>query len=112
MAKRAKRTSPAPPERRRPMAKRTGLNILNSIAEEDPEGGITVKLPESVRGNLRVMRWLHHRVVDVMADHGLVECLVHDVEARLGTLSFEIVGDYVTDLIREAGADGKAVSRG
>ena len=94
------------------MPKRTGLNTLNAIAEEEPEGGLTVKLPESVRGNLRVMRWLHHRVVDVMADHGLVEWLVHDVETRLATLSFEIVGDYVTDLIREAGADGKAVSRG
>ncbi|UCC32350.1 MAG: hypothetical protein JSU86_08715, partial [Phycisphaerales bacterium] len=79
-----------------------GLDTLNSIAREDSEGGITVTLPECVRGNLRVMRWLHHRVVDVMADHGLVEWLVYDVEARLKTLSFEIVGDYVTDLVREA----------
>ncbi len=94
------------------MAKRTGLSTLNAMVQEDPEGGFKVTLPESVRGNLRVMRWLHHRVVDVMADHGLVEWLVYDVEARLATLSFVIVGDYVTDLIREAGADGKGVSRG
>ncbi len=82
------------------------------MVQEDQAGGFKVTLPESVRGNLRVMRGLHHRVVDVMADHGLVEWLVYDVEARLATLSFVIVGDYVTDLIREAGADGKAVSRG
>jgi hypothetical protein len=48
------------------------------------------------------MRALHHRVVDVIADHGLVQWLVNDVETRLATLSYEIVGDFVTDLVREA----------
>ena len=86
------------------MAKRTGLATLNSIAQEDPEGGLTVTLPKSVRNSLPVMRGLHHRVVDVMGDHGLVEWLVHDVETRLATLSYEIVGDFVTDLVREARA--------
>ena len=86
------------------MAKRTGLDILNPIAREDPEGGMTVTLPECVRDDLNVMRWLHHRIGEVMADHGLVECLVHDVEMRLTTLSFDIVGDYVTGLVGEARA--------
>ena len=82
--------------------KRTGLGTLNAIARDDEEGQMTVTLPECVRGNLNVMRWLHHRVVDVMADHGLVEWLAHDVEMRLTTLSSEIVGDYVQGLVREA----------
>lgn len=59
-------------------------------------------LPECVHSNLCVMRWLHHRVVDLMADHGLVEWLVHDVEMRLRTLTLEVVDDYLTDLVREA----------
>ena len=89
------------------MAKRTGSATLNSIAEDDPEGGLTVTLPESVRNSLPVMRGLHHRVVDIIADHGLVEWLVHDVEMRLATLSWEIVGDFVTDLVREAKAGAR-----
>ena len=82
--------------------KRTRLDVLSEIAQEDKEDGIKVTLPESVRSNLRVMRRLHHRVGDFMADHGFVEGLVHDVERRLTVLSFAIVGDYVTDLVREA----------
>ena len=86
------------------MAKRTGLATLNSIAEDHPDGGLKVTLPESVRDSLPVMRALHHRVVDVIADHGLVQWLVNDVETRLATLTYEIVGDFVTDLVREAKA--------
>ena len=89
------------------MAKRTGLATLNSIAERDPKGGLTVTLPKSVRDSLPVMRGLNHRVVDVIADHGLVEWLVVDVEMRLTTLSCHIVGDFVTDLVRQAKAGAR-----
>ena len=89
------------------MAKRTGLATPNSIVDEDPAGGLTVTLAQSVRDNLPVMRGLHHRVVDVMADRGLVQCLVYDVETRLAALSEQIVGDFVTDLVREARAGAR-----
>ena len=95
------------------MPKKTALEALDSIALADEEevGDFKVKLPDSVRGNLRVMRWLHHRVVDVMADQGLVDWLVHDVEARLTSLRFEIVHYYVTDLLREARASVKTSTK-
>ena len=91
--------------------KRSRLDLLSEIAQEDDEGGIKVRLPESVRDDLRVMRRLHHRVVDFMADHGLLEGLVHDVEARLTVLSFAIVGDYVTEMVREAKASAKTPAK-
>ena len=87
--------------------KRTRMDVLNEIVQEDDKGGFKVRLPESVRGDLRVMRHLHHRVVDLMADIGLVEGLVHDVEGRLKVLSFAIVGDYVMEMVREARASSK-----
>ncbi len=92
--------------------KRTRMDVLDEIVQEDEEGGLKVRLPESVRGDLRVMRRLHHRVVDLMADIGLLEGLVHDVEARLTVLSFAIVGDYVTEMVREAKASSKTSAKG
>ncbi len=84
--------------------KRTGLGTLNDVTREDEEGGITVTLPESVRGNLGLMRRLNHRVVDIIADHGFVEWLVHDVERRLAVLSADVMHDFTKDLVREARA--------
>lgn len=91
--------------------KRTRLEMLSEIVQEDNKGGFKVTLPESVRTDLRVMRRLHHRVVDFMADHGLVKGLVHDVEMRLTVLSFAIVGDYVTEMVREAKASAKTSAK-
>lgn len=92
--------------------KRIDTDTLNPITREDDDGGIKVTLPDSVRGNLRLMRRIHHRVVDIMADYGFVDFLVHDVEARLGILSADITCDFVKDLIREARAQGKEAGRG
>lgn len=47
------------------------------------------------------MFWLHHRVVDLLADRGLLDFLAHDVEERLALLSPDITSDYVADLLRE-----------
>ena len=89
------------------MARQIDHDTPNSIVQEDPEGGLTVTLPTSVHGNLPVVRGLYHRVVDVIADHGLVEWLVYDVETRLAALSEQIVDDFVTDLLREAKASAR-----
>ncbi len=91
--------------------KRTRINILDEIVDEDEEGGFKVKLPESIRGNLRVAHRLYHDVGDLMADLGLVEGLVHDVEQRLSVLSFAIVGDHVQKMVREAKASVKASAK-
>ena len=82
--------------------KRTGMGTLNDIAREDEEGGITVTLPDSVRGNLALMRRLNHRVVDIIADYGFVDWLVHDVERRLAVLSTDVMCGFTTALVREA----------
>ena len=82
--------------------KRTGMGTLNEIAREDEEGGIKVTLPESVRGNLALMRRINHRIVDIIADHGFVDWLVHDVERRLAVLSTDVMYDFTTALVREA----------
>ncbi len=84
------------------MAKRTGLNILNSIAEEDPDGGYAVKLPESVGDDLEIMRKMAHRMVDEVADRGLLSWLLHTVENNLGTLADDIIGEFVLNLVNEA----------
>ena len=84
--------------------KRTGLGTLNAVAREDDEGGIKVTLPESVRGNLGLMRRLNHRVVDIIADYGFVDWLVHDVERRLTVLSADVMCDFTTALVRAARA--------
>lgn len=82
--------------------KRTGMGTLNGVTREDEEGGIKVTLPESVRGNLGLMRRLNHRVVDIIADYGFVDWLVHDVEGRLAVLSTDVMHDFTKALVREA----------
>ena len=77
---------------------------LDSIVHEDPEGGPSLTLPESVRGNVGVVRYIHDQLVDFMSNHRLAKSLLHDMEMRLTVLSFAIVGEYVIDLVRQARA--------
>jgi hypothetical protein len=73
-------------------------------AEEDDRGRINVVLPDEVRRDRNLMRRLHHRVVDLLADKGILECFADDVEERLASLGAEIVSDFVADLLREGRA--------
>ena len=91
--------------------KRTRINILDEIVDEDEDGGFKVKLPESVCGNVRAMRLLYYRMGDFMADIGLVEGMVADVERRLTVLSFAIVGGYVQEIVREAKASARTQAK-
>ncbi|UCC31156.1 MAG: hypothetical protein JSU86_02545 [Phycisphaerales bacterium] len=61
-------------------------------------------LPESVRGNPDMLRRLHHRIVDIVADGGFVETLANEAESRLGALSSHMAAEYVLDLLTEAHA--------
>ena len=71
-----------------------------------------VTLPDRVRGDMRTLQWLHHRVVDLMASHGHADLMIQDVEDRLEVLSSDMVDDAVNDLVREALAAVGEVSRG
>jgi hypothetical protein len=63
---------------------------------------VDVTLPEWVRNDLRMVRWLHHRVVDLLADHGHTAWMIQDVEDRLGALSGDLIDDAITELVAEA----------
>ncbi len=84
--------------------KKGETNPSNRIAAYDPEGGVLVTLPEAVRMNCDVVRWLHHWVVDAMADRGSVVWMAEDVEKRLGHLGADIVSTSVSELVRQAQA--------
>jgi len=75
---------------------------VNPIAVEDPDGGYTVKLPDSVRDDLEIMRKVAHRMVDEVADRGLLSWLPHTVENNLGALTDDIIGEFVLNLVNEA----------
>ena len=93
---------------------RKALPEGNPIAVYDPEGGYTIHLPDSIRKNLAAMRQLNHQMVDLIADYGLIDWLVHDVEMRLMTLADDILGDFVLALVKnaKAGKHGRKTSPG
>ncbi|UCC31518.1 MAG: hypothetical protein JSU86_04420 [Phycisphaerales bacterium] len=74
----------------------------NPIAVEDPNGGYAVKLPKSVRNDLEMMRKVAHRMVDEVAERGLLSWLLETVEENLGTLTDDIIGEFVLKLVNEA----------
>ncbi len=71
-----------------------------------------VTLPDWIRTDVRMLRWLHHRVVDLLACHDHTDWMIQDIEDRLGALSFDMVDDAVNDLIVEIRIQGKEVTRG
>ena len=84
----------------------------NPIAVEDPDGGYAVRLPDSVRDDLEIMRKVAHRVVDEVADRGLLSWLPHTVENNLATLADDIIGEFVLNLVNEATGNKAAGSAG
>ncbi len=71
------------------------MELLPLIARGDGKGGVKVTLPKSARTDLCVMRQLQHRVVDMMADHGLVASLAYDADRNL-TLLDRLSGDSIS----------------
>ncbi len=78
----------------------TGRNRDEAIVRVDVETEVT--LPDRVRGDMRTLQWLYHRVVDLMASHGHAGLMIQDVENRLEVLGSDMVEDAVNDLVREA----------
>ena len=84
--------------------KKTGMDPSGCMGGSDPKGGVFVTLPEAVRADCDVMRWLYHWVVDAMADRDDTQWMADDVEERLGYLDADIVRASVSDLVRQAQA--------
>ena len=70
-------------------------------AEEDAKGRVRVTLSEPIVRKQRLMRWLHHRVIDLLADNQLLDCFADDLERRIALLSADITSDFVAALLEE-----------
>ena len=84
--------------------RREPIQVVALHAEEDAQGRIDVTLSATIRQNRALMVRLHHRVVDLLAEKGLLDYFADDVEERLAALGTDIISDFVADLLREAEA--------
>jgi hypothetical protein len=78
----------------------------------EPECALTLRLSRELQKEPETLRRLAHRVVDLVADSGRYDWLAGSVTGDLVCICDDIVLKNLSDLIREARADGKAVSRG
>ena len=84
--------------------KREPIQVVALHAEEDAQGRIEVILSATVRQDRALMVRLHHRVVDLLAEKGLLHDFADDVEERLAALGTDIISDFVADLLSEGQA--------
>ncbi|MCP4248939.1 MAG: hypothetical protein GY778_18000 [bacterium] len=84
--------------------RREPIQVVALHAEEDAKGRIDVILSATVRQNRELMVRLHHRVVDLLAEKGLIDYFADDVQERLTALGTDIISDFVADLTSEAEA--------
>ncbi len=84
--------------------RRQPIQVVALHAEEDAKGRIDVILSATVRQNRDLMVRLHHRVVDLLAEKGLIDYFADDVQERLTALGTDIISDFVADLTSEAEA--------
>ncbi|NIS79282.1 MAG: hypothetical protein GTO14_03470 [Anaerolineales bacterium] len=94
MAKRAKRKAPAP------------LVVLDS------DYSLQIRFSRELQKEPETVRRLAHRVVDLLADSGHYEWLANSVAGDLTCIADDVVVNNLTDLVREARAPRKGVSRG
>ena len=68
------------------------------------DGSSAVRLPDVVRRDRKMLCWLYHRVVNLLADYGHYEWIRDDIEHRLGSLSPHLIKNAIRDLVAEARA--------
>ncbi len=73
--------------------------------QDDPD----IELSKEVRTECETVRFLGHHVVDRLCDSGRHEWFSGSLGVDLAALCEGVMRNYVTDLIREARAAGKAV---
>ena len=87
------------------MAKRkTGSKSAQSNVQVDSNFNVT--LPACVCKDVQLLRRLHHRVVDLIADNEHTAWMVNDIELCLEGLADDLFRDAVRDLIAEASREG------
>ena len=70
------------------------------------DGDCDVTLPDWVRNDVNMLRRLHHKVVDLLADNDHITWMIQDVEDRLGALGRDVIRETVSDMIAEAANKG------
>jgi hypothetical protein len=81
--------------------RRQPFQIVALYAEEDAEGRIDVTLSATIRQDRALMIRLHHRVVDLLAEKGMIDYFADELEERLAALGTDIISDFVADLTSE-----------
>ena len=81
--------------------RREPFQIVALYAEEDAEGRIDVVLSTTIRQDRALMVRLHHRVVDLLAEKGMIDYFTDELEGRLAALGTDIISDFVADLTSE-----------
>ncbi len=84
--------------------KRKPLQVVALHAEEDAQGRIEVILSATIRQDRALMVRLHHRVIDLLAENGLLDDFADDVQERLTALGADIISNYVADLLSDSQA--------
>ena len=100
------------------MAKKGKIKRTKKRKQREPlvvlesECALTLRLSGELQKEPETLRRLAHRVVDLVADSGRYDWLADTVTGDLMCIADDIVLKNLTELIREARAGGKAVSRG
>ncbi len=81
-----------------------------AIVELDADCEVT--LPDWVRNDPRVLRWLFHRLVDLQASHKRTRWMIQDVEDRLAAMCSDLLDDTINGLLVEARARQEEAARG
>ena len=70
-------------------------------AVEDEKGRIEVQLNEGLIHRRHLVLWLHHRVIDLLHENGMLDYLDEDLDDRLSLLCADITSDYIGALFEE-----------
>ena len=70
------------------------------------DGDCEVTLPEGVCKDVQMLRRLHHRMVDLIADNEHTAWMISDIELCLEGLADDLFRDAVRDIIAEALREG------
>ena len=71
------------------------------------EGDCELTLPDCVCKDVQLLRRLHHKVVDLMADNDHTAWMIRDIEMCLGSLTSDLFRDAVRAIIAEASEKGE-----
>ena len=82
-------------------SKLDAIHPVHLHAVEDEKGRIQVQLNEGLLHRRHLVPWLHHRVIDLLDEYGMLDYFDEDLDDRLSLLCAGIASDYVGRLFEE-----------